>query len=370
MLYFSKSIGMGRKDMGLTKREVKYEYLRTLAVFAIIMVHAIPAETINFRQWLFSAALSPVLLAFVGIYFMLSGLFLLNSGTEDIHGFYRSRFLTIFIPFAYYSGIYYWYFEIHLREDSLKWQEHLAAFGKGLLTGTIPMTPHLWFMYVIMALYLCAPFLARMMKSINDRDLKILLVLMVVIQGICTYLPAFGLEVGESLHYMIFKGWLIYFVLGYALKRLYGSSRYLPFGLMGMAGFIITMVQKLFIPTFTPGIHDLAPTMMAMAAAIFLFIEHFGDKKAHALVKAAGFISRYSYSVYLIHYLVLGQIAGKLVGKTFIRHYFVPRILCETILTFLISLAAAWIIDGTIGKLLKNSVGRVCYRKINIKGGR
>ena len=349
--------------MGLKKREVKYDYLRTLAVFAIIMIHAVPAETLNYRQWLFSAALLPVLLSFVGIYFMLSGLFLLKSGTEDIPGFYRSRFQTIFIPFAYYSGIYYWYYEIHLRQEPLRWQEHLAAFGKGLFTGTIPMTPHLWFMYVIMALYLCAPFLARMMKAMSDKDLKILLVLMMIVQGICTYFPAFGLDLGGSLQYMIFKGWFIYFVLGYALKRLYGTSKYLPFGILGITGFCITMVQKCLTPSVTPGIHDLAPTMMAMAAAVFLFFERFGDMKTPVLVKSANYVSRYSYSIYLIHYLVLGQVVRGLVEKTFIRHYYVPKILWETILTFLISLAAAWIIDGTIGKLLKKAVGGVYDRR-------
>lgn len=368
MLYFSKFRGSGRRDMGLKKREVKYDYLRTLAVFAIIMIHAVPAETLNYRQWLFSAALLPVLLSFVGIYFMLSGLFLLESGTEDIPGFYRSRFQTIFVPFAYYSGIYYWYYEIYLRQEPLRWQEHLGAFGKGLFMGTIPMTPHLWFMYVIMALYLCAPFLARMMKAMSDKDLKLLLALMVIVQGICTYLPAFGLDLGGSLQYMIFKGWFLYFVLGYALKRLYGGSRYLPFGILGIAGFGITMVQKCLTPSFTPGIHDLAPTMVAIAAAVFLFFEHFGDIKMPFLAKLAGHISRYSYSIYLIHYLVLGQVARGLVEKTFIRHYYVPKILCETALTFLISLAAAWIIDGTIGKLLKKAMGLISYRRNKSKG--
>ncbi len=349
--------------MELKKREVKYDYLRTLAVFAIIMVHAVPAETFNFRQWLFSAALLPVLLAFVGIYFMLSGLFLLKSGTEDIPGFYWSRFQTIVLPFVCYSGIYYWYYNIYLAVEPIGWQEHLAAFGKGLLTGTIPMTPHLWFMYVIMALYLCAPFLARMMKSMSDRDLKLFLALMVIVQGISTYLPALGLDFGEGLQYMVFKGWLIYFVLGYALKRLYVSSSYLPFAVLGIAGFCITMVQKCVTPSFTPGIHDLAPTMMAMSASVFLFFEHFGDIKAPGLAKVVAYISRYSYSIYLIHYLVLGQAARGLVEKTFIRHYFVPKIFCETILTFLISLAAAWIIDGTVGRLLKNAMGAVNYRR-------
>lgn len=351
--------------MGLKKREVKYDYLRTLAVFAIIMVHAIPGETLNYKQWLFSAALSPVLLSFVGIYFMLSGLFLLKSGTEDIPGFYWSRFQTIVLPFVCYSGIYYWYYAIYLGVVPLRWQEHLAVFGKGLLTGTIPMTPHMWFMYVIMALYLCAPFLARMMKAMSERELKLFLALMVIVQGICTYLPALGLDIGDGVQYMLFKGWFIYFVLGYALKRLYVSSSYLPFAVLGIAGFGITMVQKCVTPSFTPGIHDLAPTMMAMAAAIFMFFEHFGNIKAPVLAKVVSFISRYSYSIYLIHYLVLGQAARGLVEKTFLRHYYVPKIFCETILTFLISLAAAWIIDGTIGRLLKKAVGAIYYRRKN-----
>ncbi|MEY8355904.1 acyltransferase [Lachnospiraceae bacterium 54-53] len=346
--------------MGRKKREIKYDYLRTLAVFAIIMVHAVPAEITNSRQWLFSAALMPVLLAFVGIYFMLSGLFILRSGTEDIPEFYRNRFLSILIPFAFYSGIYYWYYRIYLGEDRLTWQDHLADFIKEFLTGTIPMASHMWFMYVILALYLCAPFLARMLKAMNDEELKLFLVLILAVQGILTYLPALGLDVGESLQYMIFKGWLIYFVLGYACKRLFGhGGSYLPFGVMGMAGFGITMLQKCFTPAFTPGIHDLAPAMTAMAAAIFLFFEYFGNVSIPVLAKAAGFISRYSYSIYLIHYLVLGQAACRLVEASFLRHYYVPGILGRAALTFLLSLGAAWVLDETVIKLLKRAAGAV-----------
>lgn len=345
--------------MAFKKREIQYDYLRTIAVFAIIMVHAVPSEAVNSRQWLFSAALMPVLLAFVGIYFMLSGLFLLKSGTEDILAFYWNRFRAVFIPFACYSGIYYWYYKIYLGEDRLRWQDHLADFLKELFTGTIPMAPHMWFMYVIMALYLCAPFLARMLKTLSDKELKIFLVLMLIVQGALTYLPALGLAVGESLQYMVFKGWLIYFVLGYACKRLFHHSRYLPFAVLGIVGFCITMFQKCFTPSFTPGIHDLAPTMTAMAAAIFLFFEIFGNVRIPVLAKAAGFISRYSYSIYLIHYLILGQAVRGLVETTFIRHYYVPRILCETALTFLFSLAVSWILDETIIRLLKNAAGAV-----------
>lgn len=339
------------------KRKIQYDYLRAFAVFAVIMVHAIPGEAVNSRQWLFSAALTPVLLAFVGIYFMISGLFILKSGTEDIPGFYWNRFRTIFIPFACYSGIYYWYYKIYLGEDRLTWQEHLGAFARELFTGTIPMAPHLWFMYAIMALYLCAPFLSRMLKAMSDKELKLFLALVLIVQACLTYLPSLGLEMGGSLEYMIFKGWFIYFILGYACSRLYRRGSYLPFALLGIAGFAVTMIQKCFTPSFTPGIHDMAPTMTAMSVGIFLFFEEFGNRRLPVFAPAAGFISRHSFSVYLIHYLVLGQIAEKLVEMTPVRHFYVPKIICSSVLAFLISLALSWILDGTVIRLLKRGTG-------------
>lgn len=349
--------------MGHKKREIQYDYLRTAAVFAIIMVHSIPAEPLNSRQWLFSAAIMPVLLSFVGIYFMLSGLFLLQAGTEDILEFYRNRFQGIIVPFVFYSGIYYWYYKIYLGAERQGGIDHLKAFGNGLLTGTIPMASHMWFMYVIMALYLCTPFLARMMKAMSDRDLKIFLSLMLIVQGILTYLPALGLEVGDSLNYMVFKGWLIYFVLGYACKRLYGGRPYLPFALIGIAGFSVTLLQKCFTPSFVPGIHDMAYTMIAMSVSIFMFFGKVGRLKIPVFIKAAGFISRYSYSVYLIHYLVLSQFAGILVEKTSLRHYYLPQIIGKAGLTFIISLIAAWILDETIVKILKKGFSAAGNRK-------
>lgn len=340
----------------MNKREIKYDYLRTLAVFAIIMVHAIPAETLNYKQWLFAAALQPVLLVFVGIYFMLSGLFLLETGTEDIVKFYKNRFTAIFMPFVLYSSIYYWYYEVYLSPEKKSWYRHLRAFLERLVEGTIPNASHMWFMYVILSLYLCAPFLARLLKALTDKDLKIFLIVMLTVQGFITYGPAFGLFPEAGLQYMVFKGWLIYFVLGYILKRLYRNSRYVLFAVLGTAGFFITMAQKLVMPAFLPDIHDLALTMIAMAAAIFMFFEKFGHRFPVMLENTAFFISKHSYSLYLIHYLILGQFAEQAVGRSEIRHYYVPKVISVTLLTFLLSLVFAWIMDETVIKLLKNKM--------------
>ena len=152
---------------------------------------------------------------------------------------------------------------------------------------------------------------------------------------------------------MIFKGWLIYFVLGYTLKRLYQNSRYFPFLAAGFAGFALTMIQKFFTPGFTPGIHDLAPTMIAMASAVFLFFERYGRVSFPGFTNACGVISKHSCGIYLIHYLVLGQFSAAIIEKTWIRHFYIPKIICLTAMTFFISLVIAWLLDETVMKLLK-----------------
>ena len=339
----------------MKKREIKYDYLRAIAVIAIMMAHAVPTEAVNDKQWWFAAAVIPVLLCFVGIYFMLSGLFLLESGTGSISEFYRNRFKSIGIPFLFFSLVYYGY-DAFVGKSSLTWWEHAGEFCREFLNGAIPQADHMWFMYVIIALYICTPFLARMMKALSDRELKYLLILMLTIQGLTVYLTAFGIHMEGILQYMVFKGWLIYFVLGYSLRRL-GRKEVFPwFALAGAAGFVITLLQKGLVPWFVPGIHDLAPTMFAMATAIFLFFEYYGDWNVRGIREAASWMSRHSYSAYLAHYLILRQFAVGFVRNTPVRHFYVPTILCVTLLTAVISFGIAFILDETVFKWIRNGI--------------
>lgn len=353
MVYWGHVAGNGGNS--LKKREIKYDLLRAVAVLAIITVHAIPAEAINARQWWFAAVMQPVLLCFVGIYFMLSGLFLLNSADEDITGFYKNRIRVIGIPFLLFSVLYYAVYVWRSR-TVLSWWEYPLAFLRAFLTGTIPQADHLWFMYVIIALYLCTPFLARLMKSLKDRELVFLLLLMLAVQTADTYLGGLGLDMGNALQYMIFKGWLIYFVLGYALKRLCRRTHLKWFVLAGGCGLLLTLLQKRLTPGFTPGIHDLAPTMTAMTAAVFLLFENFGEVRQRAAQRAIFWLSRHSYSAYLIHYLILKVFAEAVVEKTVIRHFYVPRIVCAAVLTAVLSFVIAWILDSTVIRWIQNLI--------------
>lgn len=339
----------------MKEREIKYDFLRAVAVMAIIMVHAIPAASLNDKQWWFAAVMQPLLLSFVGIYFMLSGMFLLDSATGDITQFYKKRVKVIVIPFFLFSVLYY-LFDVSRSMGVLPWWEYPVEFFRDFFSGTVPMADHMWFMYVIIALYLCTPFLARMMNAMNDKELRYFILLIVGIQTVTNYAGGLGIGLDQILDYVIFKGWLIYYVLGYALKRLFRRKEFKWFALAGILGLALTLFQKKFTPGFAPGIHDLALTMIAMSASVFLLFECFGNIKLKAARTTASWLSRHSYSAYLAHYLILKAAVETLVDKTMVRHFYVPRIVCITLLTAVLSFAVAWLLDSTVIKWLQKLI--------------
>lgn len=329
----------------MKKREIRYDYLRCLAVFAIVAVHSIPTEPSNSFEWWFIAGVVPVLLSFVGIYFMLSGLFLLRSETEKLSSFYWNRIRAVAVPFLFYSLVYFIYDAVK-NPTGRGLLGQAAVFIKELLAGTVPMAEHMWFLYVLMALYLCTPFLARMLNHMTDQELRVFLVIMVGVQGVSTYLPALGIQLGGTFDYVLFTGWTIYYILGYALNRLCRKEQRKFFLALGAAGFLITLIQKKFTPGFTPGIHDLALTMIVMASAIFLVFSFMEEGQSRWIKRIAAFVSRHSYSVYLIHYLVLHGFMGRTAAPILARGYFLTGILVTAGGTFLISLAAAFVLDS------------------------
>lgn len=123
-------------------RDPRYDCLRAVSVMAIIMVHAMPVETVSARQWWFNSIMTPFLLSFVGIYFMLSGMFLLEHGTERIGEFYRKRFITVGIPFLVYGLIYYCY-NVHADGVVLPVWKHAGRYLAQVLTAGLPRAGHM-----------------------------------------------------------------------------------------------------------------------------------------------------------------------------------------------------------------------------------
>lgn len=345
-----------------TNRDLKYDCLRVLSVIAIIAVHAMPVETHNARQWWFNSLMTPLLLAFVGIYFMMSGLFILDKGTEDILKFYKKRFVTIGIPFLVYGLIYYC-FNVYMDHTYLSLPGHIVEYLKEVVTAGIPRAGHMWYMYAIAAFYICAPFLSRMFKNMTDRELRWFLVLMAVIQGLDMAGEAAGVNLRPSFQYVLYTGWIYYFVLGYGLKQICVKEQVPYFVVLGLLSLAFDVVVKLIFPSWEPQNPHRSPAMIFICGAIFLSFEFYGGRVPELAAKCGEFISRYSYSIYLIHFIVLKYLIEPVLLKDMISHHYMTGIAASVAVTFLLSLICSLVLDHIVVKPLQRLAGHGGHRK-------
>ncbi|MCD8083995.1 MAG: acyltransferase [Clostridiales bacterium] len=331
----------------VSSRSVRYDLLRALSVLAILTAHAMPSATVGFYQWLINRLLIPVLSSFVGIYFMLSGMFLLEQGNDDIGAFYRKRFLSVGIPFLVYDYIYYAY---HIFTDGPGlWQLlNLPRFLLLSVTAQIPGAGHLWFMYALFAFYLCTPFLARMMKALNDRDLKILLLLMAALSSLDVLGEITGYRITPWQQYILYTGWVYYYLLGYGLRRLSSKKQIPCFLLLCVVGLCFELWRYFGIPDWIPENPHKSPVRIVLSIAIFLIFEHYGDQIPARLAQIAAMISRRSYSIYLIHFLILSCFVQPVLIRDLPTRHYLSGTLLSAAITFFLSLTVGFFVDKGI----------------------
>lgn len=346
---------------GQTKpeRDPRYDCLRAVAVMAIIMVHAMPIGTHSSRQWWFNSIMTPFLLSFVGIYFMLSGMFILERGTEDIGRFYKKRLISVGIPLLIYGLIYYCY-NVYVDGIRLNSLLHAARYLGQVVTAGIAGAGHLWFMYAIAAFYLCAPFLARMMKIMTDKELKFFLILMVSVHTVEVAGEIAGLDMSPWAQFVLYTGWVYYFLLGYGVKRLCRREQFPVILVLAAAGLAFDVAAKGAMTWWSPKNPHKSPSMVFICCAVFLLAEFYGGYLPKWAGKAGAFVSRYSFSIYLIHFFVLNHIVNPMLVKDLTSRHYIGGTLAATAATFALSLVCAAVIDT----LVAGPVERLAYKGI------
>lgn len=333
-------------------RDARYDCLRAVAVVAIIMVHAMPVETHSAGQWWFNSIMTPFLLSFVGIYFMLSGMFILERGTEDIGKFYKKRLITVGIPFLVYGLIYYCY-NIYADGERIGFLLHGERYLRQVVTGGIARAGHMWFMYAITAFYICAPFLSRMVKSMTDQELKFFLLLMLGIHGIEIMGEITGRDMRPWAQFVLYTGWVYYFLLGYGLKRLCRKAQYPIFLILGIGGLVFDVAADRYMSWWVPQNPHKSPAMVLICAAVFLLFEFYGGKLPLWAAKAGTFISRYGFSIYLIHFLVLNYCVAPVLAPGALNRHYIWGIMVSTAVTFFLSLLCSMAVDHLVVRPLQ-----------------
>ena len=300
---FSSYIRSMLWDPSYDRNRIKaYDYIRVLAVVFVIAAHVVQSDSEP------AAGTSAFMFLNCNLLFvMLSGALLLNQKEEPVSVFYRKRIFKVVIPMAVY---YLFYLYMGLYQSGLTDPKNLLDACRRFLSGPSQWNPHFWLMYVILAFYLAAPFFKVMVQNMSDRLLLSFVVLTFFMNGALSWLPLLGIE----FHFVtLLCGWESVFVFGYFWTRPFSSRYRKPFMILGAASFLITEAISCILPDYTDAFLNKAPTMLFMSGAIFSWFTGM-EEKLKKPGPAVRIISKYGFSILLIHWYILHHTAEEQLG--------------------------------------------------------
>ena len=341
-----------------------FDLLRVIAIYMVMQIHTGEFEYISSDGTVLHTAGSwavgwtnSLLRVCVPLFVMITGFFLFPIGDE--RKFFRKRFTRVLIPFVIWCAVYAFYY---YAQGAFTLQTALLNIAK------IPVNygtevGHLWFVYMLMAIYLIAPVFSPWIVSASRKSMELFLALW----GVTLTLPFIHLFFAEvwgecywnatpTLYY--FSGFIGYAVLAAYIKRFWmaPSSRidWLAIGMI-VVGYSATAGGFLYRLRYEHEVKSLELTwnfttlnVAIMTAGLFLLFRNIHVNRGKSLLwRLIDDLSRISYGMYLAHIIVLNAIHTRMapiIGNAFVR---IPAIAFTTFLVTYLGLKLLSLLPGS-----------------------
>lgn len=337
-------------------RIVYLDFLRILAIFAVVILHVAAQNfynaSVTSASWhVFNIADSLVRWG-VPVFVMISGALFLKKD-QPILKMFKRNILKIFYVLVAWAALYtLWGIFV----------THTISTPKNALTHFVTGHYHLWFLYMLIGIYIAVPILNKIVAD------KTCAIYFVVLAFLCSSLipqciEILGLEhpfVSGLLNSAFLKtrpnlvvGYFGYFVLGHILNitELTKKQRTLIYAL-GIGGAIITVVATAYVSLKQQTANimfygDTTINVALMAAAVFVFAKtHLNNVKNTKALACVLFLSKCSFGVYLVHAMVMEFLQVRL-GITTLSFNPILSVPVLAVVIFLISL----IISAVLNKI-------------------
>lgn len=288
---------------------VQYNLLKILAVFMVIAVHMMNVVELvppgNQNAFRFHEVLRTFLLTSNGLFFMVSGRFLLDHYDGRMGRFYWKRFVKIGIPVLTASLFYYVYVYGRNGISLSFWKAFLSDLLQSRIQG------YFWFVYALAGFYLAVPFLSVMFAHMGKKEKRALAGITLAYFGLQNLYQIFELEMVFTSY--LFYSWVFYCILGYLLDSLELSGRQIRLVILaGMVAFFVSAWEICFWERENPALHNYSVTMILMTNAVYLAVTVYGKKLADRCSGIIQFIAKRSFYIYIFHGLTQITIGAKL----------------------------------------------------------
>ena len=329
-----------------TKRYVYLDGIRVLAAILVIVVHVIEPLALLYpmgsKRYVFLKLLSAVSLSCNLLFVMISGALLLGWKEEGWGAFFKKRFLKVLLPLGVY-GMFYLKGCCISKTDLFSWIRYGAQV---FISGDFTKGPHLWLIYVLLGLYITVIPFRYMLRDMKEPMRKALAVLILLCLSVNTIGKITGKEIGIS---VFFGNWPGIFIMGYLINQPW--MRKYDGALIGAGG--IALAVSAWVVMTRENCMDVIANQsilsMLMAAAIFVVFLR-GDHLLAPAGKILAAVSRYSYSIILIHWYMLIRVVHNGWFSSGMNQYL--QVVMPIIWCALLSAAASWVIDRFVVDVL------------------
>lgn len=306
------------------------DFIRTVAVFAVIVLHVAAVPVIHFSSipaeaWWWAHGFNSLVRPCIPLFVMLSGAFLLTRQNWNVSYFIRRRLMGVAVPFVAWSALYaVW--DYVLNGVTTTFWDFLRHLASGM---TNPTYSHLWYLPLILSLYLLVPiFQLYVLNSTLGNQIYFLALWLVATIAIPVIESQFNFPVGYSITPVF--GYIGYFVLGGTLL-VFLPARISILWLIAacatlISGYLVTIWGTYILTLKNADKFDeyfysyLSPNVIAMSIAAFVLLREWGVRLQQAIPASAStrrlitLASTASFGIYLVHMIVLELLTSGILG--------------------------------------------------------
>ena len=304
------------------KRIFFYDILRAIAIIGIVFCHASIAFVlagINSPTFYISAFFDCLRDFSIPIFVMLSGALLINR-KDSLVDFFKKRLSRLLIPFVFWAAIYICYSAAYIKHSFDISNAIDIFFGT---SGTLGVA--FWFIWMIILIYCaifiinkCIAFGNRKIENFDRKFISILTVLSVSYIAI-SHLSIFSPYASKLVYFMSF---ITYIIIGYFISHydLVGSkistTKMILITLIVACASYGYYIFGFVVPESIMANHFVYKgyfNLLTLTISVNIFILFKYLSKTRFLIdiedktvgKAFLTISKYSFGIYLCHYLIL-----------------------------------------------------------------
>lgn len=336
-IFCGKSMPEGRKTY--------LDHARIFAAIMVILTHACAMQAdVEAALWKTNLLriCTGIGLVCNPLYVMISGSLLLSDKKEESLGtFYFKRFVKVVLPMV----VYYVIFLGVSGQISLIPPKNLEEGVRQILAGASGIVPHYWLIYTLISLYITAPFMRIMVKNLKDSHITVLFFLILTEECIAIWLPLTGVQIGFAMNLASWEG---VFLLGYILteRRMKWMERFvLIFG--GISAAVIGFIM-VWDHSFKEYVCNTAPAMVLFAGAVLVALSGLDGKLNGKFQFVTQMLSKYSYSIILVHWYGLFVVTWGKIGIQPLRFGCVGGIALTVFTAFTVCLILGFAVENTI----------------------